>query len=160
MIRKRIIKVGQPVLIFGLLSVFLLTSCNEGEREEVTENGVPEFAELDVDEDERLTKEEFRNVYNETGYYGEWDANADRGVDEDEWGTALNAQMGPDYEEGEYGNFEDWDADADGVLDERELGDGVFAYYDTDKDSYIVEEEYDVWGHRLDQQKTEDSWGY
>lgn len=152
-----ILKKWKGILTLSFTGFLLLASCNEREQDGFAGYDTPDFAEVDVDKDERLSKEEFRNVYNESGYYGVWDANTDRGVGKDEWGTALNSKMGPDYKEGGYGNFEDWDADADGVLDERELGDGVFAYYDTDKDSYIVEEEYDVWSHRLDYQKTEDT---
>lgn len=139
------------------LGILLLTSCSSGEREGTEGYDDATWNKWDGDTDERLNSEEFRAAYDESGYFESWDANQDQGIDQEEWQMNLNSKMGPDYDEGEYGSFEDWDADADGVLDEKELGDGVFAYYDTNKDSYIVEEEYGVWSSDLHNQKTESS---
>lgn len=141
------------------LGLFLLSfaSCDSGGREGTEGYDDATWNKWDGDADERLNSEEFRTAYDESGYFEQWDTNRDNSIDQEEWQANMNSQMGPGYEEGEYGSFEDWDANADGVLNDRELGDGVFAYYDTNRDSYLVEEEYGVWSSGLHNQKTESS---
>lgn len=69
--------------------------------------------------------------------YGEWDANDDGWIDEDEFKTGYQAT----------GLFDEWDANNDGVLDEDELGDGLYNYYETSGDSMISEEEVEGEGY-------------
>ncbi len=142
------------LLVPFCMGVFLLTACDAREKDGFGSYDTADWAAWDEDEDEHLNEDEFRNVYGESGYFEQWDTNQDSQVDESEWDVAMNGFMGPDYKEGQYGSFNDWDANADGVLDDRELGDGVFAYYDTNQDSYLVEQEYGVWSGSLDYQKT------
>lgn len=143
------------ILTPACMALLLTFSCDSREGDGYAGYDTADFSAWDEDEDTRLGEDEFRNVYNESGYYNAWDTNQDGGVDRDEWDVALNGNMGPDYDEGEYGDFDDWDADADGVLNDRELGDGVFAYYDSNRDNYLEEQEYGVWSGRLDYQKTD-----
>lgn len=137
------------------MGLLLLFSCDARERDGYAGYDTADWQEWDGDTDERLSADEFRTPYEESGYFNRWDTNQDQGVDAQEWDVALNSHMGPEYDEGQYGSFNDWDADADGVLNDRELGDGVFAYYDTNRDSYLEEEEFGVWSGSLDYQKTE-----
>lgn len=149
----------KSLLAPACLGLFLLSfaSCDSGGREGTEGYDDATWNKWDGDADERLDSEEFGIAYKESGYFKSWDVNQDQGINQEEWQMNLNSKMGPDYDEGEYGSFEDWDANADGVLDEKELEDGVFAYYDTNKDSYIAEEEYSVWSYGLHNQKTESS---
>jgi hypothetical protein len=145
------------LLVPFCMGLLLLTACDTREKDGYAGYDTADWATWDTDSDEQLNSDEFRNVYNESGYYDQWDTNQDRAVDEGEWEVAMNSFMGPDYEEGEYGSFNEWDADADGVLNDQELGDGVFAYYDTDRNNYLVEQEYGVWSSGLENQKTKSS---
>ena len=77
-----ILKNWKGFLTLSFVGLLLLASCNEREQDGFAGYDTNDFADWDEDEDERLDENEFRNVYNETGYYGVWDANADRGVDE------------------------------------------------------------------------------
>jgi hypothetical protein len=64
--------------------------------------------------------------------FGDWDANDDAGIDNEEFATGF----------GDAGIYDEWDADDDGALSENEFNEGVYGAYDDDDDNVIEEPEF------------------
>lgn len=102
------------------------------------------YGEWDADDNALLDENEWGTAWGESGYYDRWDANADGILDENEWTTGRTTYL-TGYDEGVYGGYGDWDLNDDNALDETEFREGVWGYYDADDDNYWAEEEYDSW---------------
>ena len=68
---------------------------------------------------------------------GEWDADGDGAVSEEEFNTGWDSGFG----EGEDA-FSTWDEDGDGALSQEEYDAGVFGSYDDDNSGVIEEPEF------------------
>ena len=121
-------------LIFGLIAVFLTSSCtNEADYET-----------WDANSDDRIDDQEFYDTSDQFGYYDTWDDDADGTINEEEWNTGVTTYYG-DYDANTYGTFTDWDADADGFLREDEFNDWTYDMWDEDESGFIEATEYETW---------------
>ena len=90
------------------------------------------FADLDADQDARITEEEFTSVYR-SDLYTEWDADADEGLTQEEfnrgWFNTIDADASGTLTEEEYEPYEGW------------FGMG-FNEFDADRNAELTEEEF------------------
>ncbi|WP_276496427.1 hypothetical protein [Pontibacter litorisediminis] len=94
------------------------------------------YGEWDANDDNNLDENEFYG-----GFYDTWDVNNDNSLDENEWTTATR----------DYGienqNWSDWDTNSDKSLDENEFRTGMantnyYTDWDADRNKMINEREY------------------
>jgi hypothetical protein len=92
------------------------------------------FGDWDANADAGIDQEEFNTGFGEAGAFGAWDANDDEGIDQSEFEAG--------YGDREVGEFSEWDTDADSMLNEDEFNTGVFGSYDADASGVIEEPEF------------------
>lgn len=125
-------------LVFFLILGWFLSGCDTGE------NAQYDFSDWDQDGNEMLDENEFYRAYAGTKYHNQWDANEDKYIDEEEWGSGV-ANYWVAYDIGEYGAFSSWDPDVHGRLSEHQFRERIFEFYDKDEDGFLSKEEYQAW---------------
>lgn len=121
------------LLLLGL-SFLLITACEDG--------GV-DFDQIDVDDSDNISHEEYMKDWYQQGYFNIWDRNRDGKISKEEWESGLK-----EYYEGyafTESDYEEWDTNGDMFLDEEELAQGQFTIYDTDMDGDIERVEYEAY---------------
>lgn len=101
-----------------------------------------EFGEWDANADAGINEEEFRTGFG-TDLFNKWDMDDDNALSEEEFNTGIGNRTA-DFQTrfGENNGFSTWDADANGSLSENEFYGGVYAGYDDDDDNVIEEPEF------------------
>ncbi|RJS94077.1 hypothetical protein D3260_05770 [Salinisphaera sp. Q1T1-3] len=83
------------------------------------------FADMDSNNDGKVTKDEYFGTVADWGTYKDWDTNGDGLIEASEF------DAGP-FE----GSYTYWDYNNDGYLDSYEVYDGLYATYDANDDGY------------------------
>ena len=174
---KTTINISVKVLASGLTALMLMVGsfAFAQERENVGNNDLGEAAreyiEWDVNADNQLDQDEFNSFINDTGLYGNLDANEDGAYDDaeitdgffsdadgDDDGYLDNNEydknlsiLKRDYDDNveNTSTFEAWDANNDNFLDANELKKGfidreTYRGWDTDKDGVYSKEEFNT----------------
>jgi hypothetical protein len=123
--------------LFWILGLFL-PACETGN------NGEYQFSDWDQDGNEQLDENEFYRAYAGVKYHNQWDANQDKYIDEEEWGSGVTNYWVA-YDIGEYGAFSSWDPDVHGKLSEEQFQKRIFEFYDKDRDGALSKQEYQAW---------------
>jgi hypothetical protein len=137
------------------------------EFEAATRGDEDSFNSWDLDNDQQFSERELNE-----GLFRNWDKNRDKMLDEEEyqayntaWGerygnnfTAWDRNRDKQLDQDEFnagateaGIYDAWDTNSDGVISRDELRRGSFDARDTDRDSYLTNEEfhemeYNIWG--------------
>lgn len=93
----------------------------------------------DADRDMRLTSTEFERGFDSDSWWDNWDLDDDTYLSEDEFNTAYSG-----YSWYTPTLYSDYDLDGDGLLTDDEWRDGLFTTWDTDRDTYLTADEYDM----------------
>jgi hypothetical protein len=120
-----------------LTAILLVVLSCSAKREMVTT-----FGSYDSNRDDRVDREEFETVFAEQGDFNTWDIDEDRRLTEDEWENGFNVYSSS-YPYEERGVFDDWDTDNDSYVDDDEYNDGFFGLWDSNDDDYVEEREFD-----------------
>ena len=99
--------------------------------------GTPALADWEgwnANADAGIDQTEFGTGFGEGGVFGEWDGDDDNQLSEDEWNAG--------YGERDFGMFNTFDEDDNQFLSEDEYNAGVFGGYDADDDGMLTQEEY------------------
>lgn len=86
------------------------------------------FEELDVNDDDRVTQDEFRAYAQQQGVFQRWDEDRNGSINEAEF-----RRIGIDSETGD---FETWDEDGNGSLSVEEFFGSVFGAWDDNEDGH------------------------
>ncbi|MGK7391634.1 MAG: hypothetical protein ACNS60_14870 [Candidatus Cyclobacteriaceae bacterium M2_1C_046] len=124
-------------IIFSLTLVMLIFSACQGNREMVHT-----FGYYDTNQDYEVDPEEFNTVFANQGDFKNWDIDEDRRLTEDEWNEGFNV-YGSSYPYEERGLFDDWDTDNDAYVDNDEYNEGFFDLFDADGDGIISQDEWE-----------------
>lgn len=98
--------------------------------EEAGENIEAFFAEWDENADRAFDEEEFERWWSDANPFEKWDDDGDDRLNRTEWDGVL------------YVDLDAVDADGDGVVTRREMSDGLFEALDEDDDGRIDREEW------------------
>ncbi|MGK7395471.1 MAG: hypothetical protein ACNS62_12920 [Candidatus Cyclobacteriaceae bacterium M3_2C_046] len=74
------------------------------------------------------------------GFYAGWDADGDNQIAESEFNHGWNIYMQNQPYDREL--FDQWDRDKDGIMKLRELGEGLYDYFDGNRDELLNETEF------------------
>lgn len=118
-------------------AIALLAACTTGSAD---------YTAYDMNNDDRLDRNEFTTAYNDLGYYNTWDTDRDGRLMESEWNEGLNAYY-KDYNMGTFGTFNDWDMDRDGFVSNNEFVERNYGMWDMNRDGYIEVAEFNEWSY-------------
>ncbi len=104
--------------------------------------GVEQWNEWNANADVGIDENEFGTGFGSSGVWDTWDANDDDMIDENEW-TAGIGDNEADFNE-RFGEtaWDDWDVNDDAMLDRDEFNTGVYGAYDADDSGFIEEPEF------------------
>ncbi|HET7313689.1 hypothetical protein [Salinisphaera sp.] len=83
------------------------------------------FAEMDSNNDGKVTRDEYFGTISDWGTYSDWDSNGDGLINQSEFDAAPFD-----------GDYVYWDYNNDGYLDSYEVYNGLYATYDDNDDGY------------------------
>ncbi|MDN5882362.1 MAG: hypothetical protein L0H37_08325, partial [Nitrosospira sp.] len=110
-------------LYVGLYTVYDTNKDKKLDKNEWNDARYMEFTTWDENGDDKITKDEFYGMASDWGVYPNWDDNHNGVIDSNEWSA-----IGWDYD------FNKMDTDNNNYVDAGEVYDGMFIFYDTDKD--------------------------
>lgn len=97
------------------------------------------FKVWDVDDDEKLSEEEWNKGYDY--HYGNYVTHSYSDIDVDDDGYIQYVEYDEYLNDGDY--FSDWDLNQNANLDEEELARGIFNHWDIDKSGFLEHDEYE-----------------
>lgn len=109
------------------------------ENEQVANTDADLFGQYDKNTDQRWDRDEFNTSMGESGMYGEWDADRDGFLNENEYNEGTKSWQNESAR-----TFSDWDMDRNGNLNEDEFNEGTFGTWDTDRDGMLSSDEYNM----------------
>ena len=131
-------------ILLAMAVAVLLASCGgseaaDAETADTRAYDYGSYGEWDADGNDEVVEDEFYG-----GVYESWDENDSGYIDNDEFDAGVDAYY-EDYDE--YGDYDEWDADNNNELDENEFEEsvadtGVYDGWDADNDNAISEDEF------------------
>lgn len=109
----------------------------EQETEESIEEAGDYFSQWDMDQQQGLNQDEFTTGLQDQGTFGDWDADGDGMIDQQDFQNAFG-----DADWYDEGLFNEWDMDGDGNLMEEEVSQGLFEEWDENGDGVLTQDEF------------------
>ncbi|ASY65289.1 hypothetical protein SJ05684_b43070 (plasmid) [Sinorhizobium sojae CCBAU 05684] len=101
------------------------------------------FGEWDANGDAGIDNEEFAAGFDkDVGVFGDWDTDDDNMLSQAEFDAGYGTRDTAESPFDDDIGFDDWDANDDDMLSSTEFHDGVYAAYDDDGDNIIEEPEF------------------
>lgn len=101
-----------------------------------------DFDTWDANADAGLDMEEFGTGFGEAGTYGTWDTDSDECITSAEFNAGIGENTEAFEEQFGADTYGEWDANADDCLDENEFTEGVYSSYDVDDDKILTPDEF------------------